>query len=375
MNPAAFFADYDAFGERRTGGEGDAAAAAWLRDRAEATGAAARLLPAPFTRLTPGRATLEGAGFAFTGLPLFDGGLTGPDGVAGRLGPLGSDAPIGVAEMDPAAASLPGNAFALARGDSRHAGIVIALRTKPDGLAPLNAHDLEAPFGPPVLQLAGRDASRLMALAEAGMQARLVAAGTRGPAVSHSIRAELPGAGPPLVLLTPRTSWWTSTAERGGGILAWLAALKALSQVPRARGVVALATCGHELGHIGAHQAFAAEPELATRAPVVIHLGANLGAAEDERLTVRSNVPGAAERMAARLDAAGYPAAAIEVATGGKANGEAHEIEARGGRYLSLIGKNHWFHAPEDRWPISVDCARAAAVASAVAAMAVAAAR
>ena len=79
--------------------------------------------------------------------------------------------------------------------------------------------------------------------------------------------------------------------------------------------------------------------------------------------------------VAARLEAAGYPAAAIEVVTGGKANGEAHEIEARGGRYLSLIGKNPWFHAPEDRWPISVDCARAASIASAVAAMAVAAAR
>lgn len=370
MNPAGFFADYDAFGDRRTGGEGDAAAAAWLRDKAAATGAEATLLPASFARLTPGRATLEGEGFAFAGLPLFDGGLTGPEGITGHLGPLGSDAPIGVAEMDPAAASLPGNAFAKARAGSRHAGIVIALRTKPDGLAPLNAHDQAAPFGPPVLQLAGRDAPRLMALAEAGAPARLVCAGTRAPGLSHSIRAELAGMAPPLVLLTPRTSWWTSTAERGGGILAWLAALKALGQSPRARGVVALATCGHELGHIGAHQAFAAEPELATQARLVIHLGANLGAAEEAHLTVRSNVPGVAERMAARLDAAGYPAGALEVVTGGKANGEAHEVEARGGRYLSLIGRNPWFHAPEDRWPASVDCARAAAIATAVAAMA-----
>lgn len=375
MNPAGFFADYDAFGERRTGGEGDAASAAWLRDRAAATGAKARLLPARFTRLTPGRATLEGEGFAFEGLPLFDGGLTGEDGIAGRLGPLGSDAPIGVAEMDPAAASLPGNAFAQARAESRHAGIVIALRTKPDGLAPLNAHDIEAPFGPPVLQLAGRDAARLLEQAEGGRTARLVVTGRRDASLSHSIRAELPGAGPPIVLLTPRTSWWTSTAERGGGILAWLAALTALAAAPRARGVVALATCGHELGHVGAHQAFAAEPHLATEAPLVIHLGANLGAAEDERLTVRSNVPGLAEQMAARLEAAGHPAAPIEVATGGKANGEAHEIEARGGRYLSLIGKNPWFHAPEDRWPVSVDCGRAAAIARAAAAMAVEAAR
>jgi hypothetical protein len=373
MNPSAFFADYDAFGERRTGGEGDAAAAAWLHERAAATGAAARLLPVTFTRLVPGEATLEAGGARFAGLPLFDGGLT--DGIAGVLGPLGSDAPIGFAEMDPAAASLPGNAFAQARAGSRHAGIVIALRTKPDGLAPLNAHDAEAPFGPPVLQVAGRDAAAIGALAAAGVQARLVMLGKRGQGLSHSIRAELPGAAPPLVLLTPRTSWWTSTAERGGGILAWLSALRALAAAPRARGVVGLATCGHELGHIGAHHAFAAEPALATEAPIVIHLGANLGAAEDERLAVRSNVAGLADRMAAALVAAGHPRAPLEVLTGGTANGEAHEVAARGGRYLSLIGRNPWFHAPEDRWPVSVDGARAGAIAAAVAAMAVELAR
>jgi hypothetical protein len=67
-----------------------------------------------------------------------------------------------------------------------------------------------------------------------------------------------------LLLLTPRTSWWASTAERAGGILAWLEALRALAAIPaRRRAVVALATCGHELGHIGAHRAFAAEPALA----------------------------------------------------------------------------------------------------------------
>jgi hypothetical protein len=373
VNPAGFFADYDAFGERRTGGEGDAAAAAWLHDRAAATGAQARLLAVPFTRLTPGEGVLEAGGARFDGLPLFDGGLT--DGVAGALGPLGSDAPIGFAEMDPAAASLPGNAFAQARAESRHAGIVIALRTQPDGLAPLNAHDWARPFGPPVLQVAGREAARLGALAAAGAPARLVVQGRRGPGQSHSIRAELPGAAPPLVLLTPRTSWWTSTAERGGGILAWLAALAAVAKVPRARGVVGLATCGHELGHIGAHHAFGAEPGLATDAAVVVHLGANLGAAQDERLTVRSNVAGLAERMAAALEAAGHPRAPLEVVTGGTANGEAHEVESRGGRYLSLIGRNPWFHAPEDRWPVSVDCARAGAIARAVAAMAVALAK
>jgi hypothetical protein len=371
VTPETFFAAYDAFGERRAGGPGDAAAAAWLRDLAAEAGAAARLDPVAFDRFTPGAAWIEAGGRRVEGLPLFDGGVTGAGGVSGALGPLGSDAPIGVGEMEPRAASLPGNAFAQARQGSRHAAIVVALRTRPDSLAPLNAHDAEAPFGPPVLQLAGREAAWLTGLAARGAPARLVADGTRGPGRSANIRADLPGAAPPLLLLTPRTSWWTSTAERAGGILAWVEALRALAAAPRRRAVVALATCGHELGHVGAHHAFAAEPDLASDSALVLHLGANLGCAGGGRLVVRSNVPGLADRMAACLVAAGHPPAPLEVVTGGKANGEAHEIEARGGRYLSLIGDNPWFHAPEDRWPDSVDLPCATAIARAVAQVAV----
>jgi hypothetical protein len=374
MTPSEFFAAYDAFGERRAGSTGDAASATWLRDEAARTGAEAALLAVPFTRFEPGTATLAIDGRRIEGLPLYDGGLTPPGGITGEFGPLGSSAPIGFASLSPAAASLPGNDFARARAASRHAGIVIALRTRPDGLAPLNAHDHAAPFGPPVLQVAGREAETLAALAGRGATAHLVVEGTRSPCVSHTVRAALPGETPPLLLLTPRTSWWTSTAERGGGILAWLEALGRLARTPRRRGVVALATCGHELGHFGAHHAFAAEPALARDAVLGIHLGANLGTAEDPTLIVRSNVAGLADHAADALAAEGYPRTAIEAVTGGTANGEAHEIETRGGRYLSLIGRNPWFHAPEDRWPVSVDAPRAGAIARAVAAIAVAAA-
>jgi hypothetical protein len=315
----------------------------------------------------PGPAALHADGRVVEGLPLFDGGTTDHGGVTGTLGPIGGKARIGVVEMEPRAASLPGNAFAQARKDSAHVAIVVALRTKPDSLAPLNAHDAGKPFGPPVLQVAGREAAWLAALAARGAPAKLVAVGHHGAARSANIRAELPGEGPPLVLLTPRTSWWTSTAERAGGILAWLEALRALAATPRRRGVVGLATCGHELGHIGAHHAFRREPALAERSRLVIHLGANLGCAEAERLTVRSNVDGLADRMAAALAAAGHPPHAIQAFTGGEAMGEAHEIATRGGRFLSLIGDNPWFHAAEDRWPHSIDLPRATAIARAVA--------
>jgi hypothetical protein len=80
--PADFFAAYDAFGERRTGSPGDAAAAAWLRELAAEAGAAAEILPIEFCRFTPGPAMLEADGRSVAGLPLFDGGTTDASGVA-----------------------------------------------------------------------------------------------------------------------------------------------------------------------------------------------------------------------------------------------------------------------------------------------------
>jgi hypothetical protein len=371
---ASFFERYDAFGPKRAGTSGDLDSARWLADEvARIPGLDVSLDPVRFRRFVPGAARLTSIeGSPIEGVPLFDGGLTGPEGVRGAIGPLGSDAPIGFAVMEPSMASLPGNAFARERAASRHQAIVIALTTREGGIAPLNAHDLDQPFGPPVLQVAGRDAARLSALCQAAAPVQVVVDGGREDAVSHNVRAEWSGAAPALLLLTPRTSWWTSTAERVGGIWAWHEALRALASAPgRARRVVGLATCGHELGHIGAHHAFAREPDLAVDSSLVIHLGANLGTATEPALTVRSNVEGLAARLAHGLQSAGYPAQAITAVTGGKAGGEAHEIEQRGGRYVSLIGSNPWFHAPEDRWPMSLDRDRTVAIGSAVAALAV----
>lgn len=370
---ADFFARYDSFGIRRAGTPGDLDSARWLLEELQAVDA---LQPTfqdvSFERFVPGPAHLVAQdGERIEGLPLFDGGLTRPEGEIGLIGPLGSEAEIGFAVMEPAMASLPDNAFAQSRATSHHRAIVIALTTRDGGLAPLNAHDCSNPFGPPVLQIAGRDANRVALLSERSARVTVVVTGSRTPSSSRNLRVELRGSSPALLLLTPRTSWWTSTAERAGGIWAWMEALRAVAASPsRERAVVGLATCGHELGHLGAHHAFALEPHLANQTALVIHLGANLGTATAPSLTVRSNVEGLADTMRSLLVKEAYPAPAITAVTGGKAGGEAHEIEQRGGRYLSLIGSNPWFHAPEDRWPMSVDLDRVGAIARSVSAVA-----
>ena len=51
--------------------------------------------------------------------------------------------------------------------------------------------------------------------------------------------------------MTPRSSWWQSTAERGGGLVCWLESLRALVASSPVCDVIFTANSGHELGHLG----------------------------------------------------------------------------------------------------------------------------
>jgi hypothetical protein len=51
--------------------------------------------------------------------------------------------------------------------------------------------------------------------------------------------------------MTPRSSWWQSTAERGGSLVCWLEALRALIAAPPVCNVIFTANSGHELGDLG----------------------------------------------------------------------------------------------------------------------------
>ncbi len=83
----------------RSGTEVDGASARWLADRAAGGGLEPTLERVPFDRLDPGLAYVETGGRRAAGVPLFDGGLTGPEGVSGPLGALGSGSVIGVTEL------------------------------------------------------------------------------------------------------------------------------------------------------------------------------------------------------------------------------------------------------------------------------------
>ncbi|MXY78945.1 MAG: Zn-dependent exopeptidase M28 [Chloroflexi bacterium] len=367
---------WDAIHDHRTGTAGDAATTEWLAGLVRGAGAEPHVDAFPFERRAPRECSVTVDGRTAPGLPLFDGGLTDAAGLSGPLTGLadGPGTPGGIAlaryESSGGAAT---EALLHARKSGRHAGIVAIAegrRVEP-GLAPLNADAFGAPFGPPALQVGSEHADWLEAAAARDALARLTAHMRIEQTVASNVQARVAGARPalaPLVIMTPISAWWTGTAERAGGVAVWLACLRHIAAERPERDVVFAANTGHELGHVGLHRFLRANPGLGAGAHAWIHLGANVAArggalrcqASDEALlrlaTTEMRQAGVAPESVAPL--------------GRRPGGEARDVYDAGGRYVSLVGGNRWFHHPDDRWPHTIDIDKAERVVEAALAIA-----
>ena len=367
---------FDLSGIHRVGTPGDFASGDWLAAEAGATGAAVTRMPVAVNQTVLEEAYIECAGQRIDGLPMFDSPPTAEAGITGPLAANGSTGAIGYLELPPNSASIKGQPFERIRRATRHAALVVATRVAGDSLAPINAQYFDAPFGPPVLLVAGANHALLDAQAQSNTAATLVSIHRRAPTQSYNVVARVTAvpsgvaAPAPLIVLTPRTGWWESTAERAGGLVAWLAGVSAATEL-RARGqlhrdVHAFATCGHELGHLGLQELFTREAELARAASDWLHLGANLGCASNLTLFLRAAAPADAEHMRELLCTEGYPVEFIRIEPISAVSGEGRDITEHGGKVLSMAGANAHFHAASDRWPGNVNAAGTAAIARAV---------
>jgi hypothetical protein len=106
----------------------DNASARWLADEARQAGADVSLEPFSVSRVDPQLCYLRTGEHRIDAVPLFDAGFTGPEGVEGWIGPLGSDAEIALVESQKAELGEPGTAqhdqVAEARR-SRHRAVVV----------------------------------------------------------------------------------------------------------------------------------------------------------------------------------------------------------------------------------------------------------
>ncbi len=372
---AADIRGWDAIDDHRTGTAGDRRTAEWLMELVHDAGIVAERQEFELSRWVLECCNVAIGDVVVDGVPMFDGATTEPAGVAGRLVPLtagsaaGSEC-IGLGSFGNAAGDA-NRLLADARRANAHRALVAVSRMDPrvKGLALHNADGFTAPFGPPVLQVATEHDAWLRGAAERGESARITVQVALETAAASNVVCRVAGREPslaPLVVVTPKSSWWVSTAERGGGIAVWLSLVRHFAANRPTRDVLFVATSGHELGHLGLDH-FLAHNHMRS-AHAWIHLGANFAAVGSGiRLQAADkDLLGLARRA---LADAGVAIAAT-TPLGERPGGEARNIHDLGERYVSLLGSNAWFHHPDDRWPATVDTARVSRVADAVRAIA-----
>jgi hypothetical protein len=355
--------EYNAEGFHRTATSVDRASADRLIARMRGAVASPRFEPFELSRVDLNATFFEIDRHRIEGLPMFDGTFTDPEGVRGALGGIDSDRPIAWVKVNP-------NAEAQLRKARERSGlralIAVTIGQHP-GLCPVNAAFFSDPFGPPVLQVSSEELPALEGAAESGADVRIVAAVTRRPASAFNLVADVLGKQPNLpavCVMTPRSGWYFNASERGGGLVCWLETLRACAAARPLRTVRFVASSGHELGHLGLHAYLKRNPTLARDAAVWIHFGANIGAASGEvRLTCSDN---SLESEAIRA-LTPYDLHHVPVQPASQVGGEAGTISAAGGRFVSFIGTNEWFHNPGDRFPDTVDLQKVARFARATA--------
>jgi hypothetical protein len=356
---------WDAIGDHRTGTEGDGLTAEWISSELRQIGLEPVSDWFDFQRRVLHECYVACGDERADGVPLFDGGFTDAAGLQAPLADLGRTSDIGLTLFGPGPWHPGTRELEQARRKDAHRAIVAVAAgdlVRP-GLSLLNADDYMAPYGPPVLQVATEHLQWLEAARDAAEPVRLVAHVSLEHTQASNVQARISGADtslPPLVIMTPRSAWWTCTSERAGGLTLWLECARHFGANRPDRTVIFTANTGHELGHVGLQRYLDSVPELVGHAHAWVHLGANFAAmGSDLRFQASTQ-----ELMSAGLAALTARGIEERVLTplGERPLGEARNIYDGGGHYVSLLGNNGLFHHPDDRWPEAVDLDRTLAL-------------
>ena len=369
---------YETFGVHRTGWPGDMESAEWMRAELTAAGIDASLEEFEFPMLESRAARLSWDGGGLEGVPLHDCGLTGPAGVSGALAPAGVADTRGriviARENDPdfSQAHIYERVADLERSGA--AGLVLPRCDSLGAINVMNAYRIGRPLGLPVLQVACPGETDLAEAAEHGGQAVLTIDADREPGAAFNVVATLPGEdgdAAPLAIMTPRSGWFTCASERGGGIAIWLGLAEAIHAMQsRRRTVHMVASSGHELDHYGLQGFLRDRQGLETRAIAWLHLGALIGS----RATPVRIEP-SDDELGALAESAFRSSGAKRWAMWNQRGGEAANIAAAGGRYISLrggpsdTGGDTFFHSPNDSFDRASDIELVAASGRACVAM------
>ena len=355
---------WDSIEDHRTGTEGDRKTTDWLANLVEEAGGHPRIDEFKFTRRVLGHSFVSIDGTEINGIPLFDAPATPKKGIRGVAVTIESSSGIGIDSFTP----NDGNtALTLARTKQQLDAIVAYSQSEVGGLSLLNADDFNSPFGPPVLQVSSKHRDLLEEAKSSKKECTVYVEFDQESTTASNVQVKIPGKEPDLpevIIMTPKSAWWTCTAERCGGIAIWLACLRHFIKNQPKRSIEFTANTGHELGHLGLDHYLVSRKEKKQETHVWLHLGANFSATNSK---IRFQ---ASDEALMKLGIGCLNNSNIEpdqvTKIGSRPFGEARNIFDQNGRYLSLLGTNRWFHNSQDRWPISVNVSQTERLTKAV---------
>jgi hypothetical protein len=360
---------FDAQGNHRTGTAVDTASAEWLADQVRQLGIEPSLEPFGLSRVDPQLAYARVANHRVDGVPMFDTAFTSQEGISGRLGPLGSDAEIGLAETSPVnvAHTAEADIVPVVRQSRHRAAILITGATRP-GLFLSNAPAFLNPAGPPMLQVSNVEGAWLKQQAQQRADATVMACVTRTPVQAFNVTATISGHDQslaPLVFMAPRSGWWQCVSEQGSRVACWLEMMRVLTTAKPSRDCHFVAMSGHELGFMGMNPYLERRQDLIRRAEAWIFLGSDIGAPRQPNLIHASD--DALEHWFVVALAKQKLTVDAREPHSSRARGETAAIQRSGGRFATLACASSVFHNVGDRWPEAVDVSLLARYAKALA--------
>ena len=346
---------YEEMGVHRTGREADNTTTLWMMEELRQVGVDADWQTWRFPRVEIHDASIRFGGWDIPAVPTYDCAFTDHRGVTGVLR---RDSGPGIVvwefahdDQERMAAGIY-TSFELAR--SNGADGVILVMGDPDGEIVLR--NAERPLDPielPVLQVAPDHAAPL--LDAVGSEITMIVDGGRVDAPAHNVVGSVPGTDPdaaPVVLMTPKSGWYTCAAERGGGIAVWIEVAGRIAANPGRRRLDLVASSGHELHHLGLDHYIRDLGDAARDVHAWMHLGASIGSRNGQaRFAASDDELFEVARRA--LSEQGIEREAFPVGNSGF--GEARNIGEIDGRFVSLLGGHPYFHSPQDTYDRCVD--------------------
>jgi hypothetical protein len=359
---------FDAQGNHRTGTAVDNASAEWLASEVRRFGIKPALEPFALPRIDPQLTYARIGNRRIDGVPMFDGGSTAIAGVSGRLGPLRSDAEIGLAHRPAETVANIAEADVLVEArQSQHKAVILITGAKRPGLFLSNASNFLKPSGPPILQVSNVESAWLQEQAQMRARATVVVYVKRTPAQAFNVTATVSGRDSnlaPLVVMAPRSGWWQCVSEQGSRVVCWLEIMRALAAEKARRPCHFVALSGHELGFMGLAPYLERRKEMIKRSEAWIFIGSDIGQPGQPNL-IHASDDLLEDWLVSALAKQGLPIDAKEQHSA-TARGETAIVQRSGGRFVTFACASSVFHSVGDRWPEAVDISLLARYARAI---------